>query len=108
MTLAEYIRWLIATRHRDYDWLKGSAIPALIALRKLICQVELPALETVARHLASPETMPPVAAIWFEWILASLPTYQNHPRLCEHDNNAVRRAALDTRDRELAALRRAA
>lgn len=104
MTLAEYIRWLIATRHRDYDWLKGSAIPSNIALRKLIKDVELPALETVARHLAAPETMPPVAVIWFKWILASLPTYQNHPRLNEHENNAVRRAALDEREARLAAL----
>lgn len=108
MTIAQYLAHLINTRHYHVSMLRKSTVASNAALLKRITTEELPALETVAHCLASPDTMPPIAGCWHRWILANLPTYQNNARENERANDAARKANRERRDDELAQIRKVA
>lgn len=114
-TLYAHISWIVGRWMHDIAALskppKDDDHAGHVTRRRAYARViaaELRMVESVSHALRNGLSMTPVQVIWRDWLEAHAATYNNHPRLNEHENNAARRAALVQRETRLAALRRAA
>lgn len=104
MTLDEMLAWKINSWAGYVPMMLRSEHASVRAAGERLAG-DLAMLRQVSARRHAPHTLTPEMAAWWRWIQAIAPTYANHPRECEAQNTEVRKAALETRDRELSLMK---